>query len=96
MSITAAKLIALLSRASPDAEIRFWIDPEEEAEFDVAYDNEGGDNDTEKDPDLWIGIGADVVNIDLTPLEELGGGSDDQSFDDDRIPPWGIDYELGD
>lgn len=75
--ITAGRLAAILMRADEDAEVRFWIGKDEEVEFDVAYDNvdDGG-----TDPDKFVALNADVVNIDLEPIDEeeiLGAGDDD-------------------
>lgn len=65
--IKAGELIKLLQRASPEAEVRFWIDDQEEAEFFAAYDDQTEEG-NEDEP--LIAEGSLVVNIDLEPFQE--------------------------
>lgn len=92
MSLTALKLITLLQRAHPEADVRFWVNEDTEADFDCAYDDE-----TESDnPEELIKEGADVVNIDLTAVD-YGGGEDPDDVGYEG-PPWngglGSGYEY--
>lgn len=89
MTIKAGVLAAILLRA-PDAEVRFWISKDEEAEFDVIYDDIT-DVALSNDEGAWVADGVDVVNIDVEPLnweeEELrgtGGG-----YEDGYLPEYG-------
>lgn len=86
-SITAHKLAEILMRAREDAPVRFWIGDDDEADFDLIYDD-ATDSD---DEDLLVAEGADVVNIDLEPLvlddEILGAG------DDGYMGDWQYEHE---
>lgn len=100
--IKAGVLAAILLK-SPDAEVRFWIGKDTEAEFDVIYDDV---TDDELEDGTFVAPGVNAVNIDLEPLdfdeddevEELqgarsaaagygGGGYDD--YADEETPDWG-------
>lgn len=83
--MNAHSLAAILLKADPQADVRFWVDDDEEVDFSIVYDDE-----TEGDDDgtgNLVGQGADVVNIDLDYVEELGAGEDDPGqFQDDDLP----------
>lgn len=97
--IKAGVLAAILLKA-PDAEVRFWIGKDTEAEFDTIYDDV---TDDEQEDRTFVAPGVNVINIDLEPLdfeedevEELegarsaaagygGGGYED--YED--APDWG-------
>lgn len=63
--IKAGVLAAILLK-SPDAEVRFWIGKDVEAEFDVIYDDV---TDDELEDGTFVAPGVSAVNIDLEPLD---------------------------
>lgn len=94
--IKAGALAAILLKA-PDAEVRFWIGKDTEADFDIIYDDI---TDDELEDGTYVAEGVTAVNIDVEPLEydddeeveELqgaagfGGGG---GYEDEEIPEWG-------
>lgn len=100
--IKAVDLAGILLKA-PDAEVRFWIGKDTEAEFDTIYDDVTDDEQPDR---TFVAHGVNIINIDLEPLdfdeddevEELqgarsaaagygGGGYDD--YADEETPDWG-------
>lgn len=94
--IKAGALAAILLKA-PDAEVRFWIGKDTEADFDIIYDDI---TDDELEDGTYVAEGVTAINIDVEPLEydddeeveELqgaagfGGGG---GYEDEEIPEWG-------
>lgn len=90
--IKAGDLARILLKA-PDAEVRFWIGKDTEAEFDTIYDDV---TDDEFADHTFVAPDVSVINIDVEPFEydddvtELKGTPGyGAGYDDDEVPEYG-------